>query len=90
MNAYTPTSEADRLRAIKPGVPHHSVFGNDNHAAIDAQICVLQERMDLDAIHREYGSDDYVLACALSARDWMDGALADDELPPAESWEGLV
>lgn len=40
--------EIARLKAVHPQVPTHSFFGDDNRAAIDAQIRVLEEGMSLD------------------------------------------
>ena len=53
MSTTKPTSEQIAaeialLQAVHPKVPTHSFFGDDNRAAIDAQIRVLQERMSLD------------------------------------------
>lgn len=47
--------EIAALEEIKPKVPTHNGFGEDNHAAIDAQITVLMERMDNDQIYDTFG-----------------------------------
>ena len=49
--------EIEHLMAIKPTVLRWSFFGDDHHAAIDAQIFVLQTTMEEDDIHEEMGHD---------------------------------
>ena len=102
MSTTKPTSEQIAaeialLKAVHPRVPTHSFFGDDNRAAIDAQIRVLQERMSLDEVHDTFGEltadgdfSQNTLDCALTAHDWMQGLLADDESPPAFGWEGIA
>ena len=89
--------EIERLKAVQPLVPAHSFFGDDNRAAITAQIRVLQERMSLEEVHDAFGelsdAGDFsqnTLDCALTAHDWMHGLLAADEATPAAGWEGIA
>ena len=71
-----------------------TAFGDDNHAAIDAQLAVLRERMSSEQVYDAYGDegadefDQHTFDAALSAHDWMTGALASDEDAPAASWSG--
>ncbi len=102
MSTTKPTSEQIAaeialLQAVHPKVPTHSFFGDDNRAAIDAQIRVLQERMSLDEVHDTFGEltadgdfSQNTLDCALTAHDWMRGLLAADEATPAAGWEGIA
>lgn len=94
-------AEIAALKALKPRVRERSFFGDDNHAAIDAQIAVLTERMSMDDVYSRFGQDDtkecdieehseHELDCALNARDWMCGALAADEQSPSQSWGDLA
>lgn len=94
-------AEIAALKAIKPSVRERSFFGDDNHAAIDAQIAVLTERMSMDEVYSRFGEDDsmdcdidqpteHELDCALNAHNWMSGALASDEQSPSESWGDLA
>lgn len=90
-------AEIARLKAVHPRVPTHSFFGDDNRAAIEAQIRVLEERMSLDEVHDTFGemSDEgdfsqNTLDCALTAHDWLQGISADDEAAPASGWEGIA
>lgn len=89
--------EVARLKAVHPLVPTHSFFGDDNRAAIDAQIKVLEEGMSLDEVHAAFGEftdegdfSQNTLDCALTAHDWLQGDLADDEASPAFGWEGIA
>ena len=102
MSTTKPTSEQIAaeialLQAVHPKVPTHSFFGDDNRAAIDAQIRVLQERMSLDEVHDTFGKltadgnfSQNTLDCALTAHDWLNGDLAADEASPAFGWEGIA
>lgn len=89
--------EIVRLKAVHPQVPTHSFFGDDNRAAIDAQIRVLEEGMSLDEVHEAFGElteegdfSQNTLDCALTAHDWLNGYLAADEASPAFGWEGIA
>ena len=102
MSTTKPTSEQIAaeialLQAVHPKVPTHSFFGDDNRAAIDAQIRVLQERMSLDEVHDTFGEltadgdfSQNTLDCALTAHDWLNGDLAADEASPAFGWDGIA
>lgn len=86
-------AEIEQLKALLPRVRPTSMFGDDNSAAIRAQIDVLAAAMSLHGVTSRFGGDDddqYQLCSALSAHDWLHGILAADELSPAKSWEGLV
>lgn len=85
-------AEVAALVAVKPKVRETNAFGDDNHAAIDAQLAVLRERMSHDDVYDAYGDEDseefdqHTLDAALSAHDWMVGTLAADEGSPSEGW----
>lgn len=86
-------AEIALLQELKPKVRQRSAFGDDNHAAIGAQIDVLQDRMSMDDVYDSYGEeaagdefDQYVLDNALHAHDWLHGESASDEESPAVSW----
>lgn len=90
-------TEVARLKAVQPRVPEYSLFGDDNRAAIDAQIKVLEDGMSLDGIYEAFGEDNVerefsqnTLDCAITTHDWMDGALAEDEGSPAFGWEAIA
>lgn len=48
-------AEIAALEALKPNVRHFTFFNDDNHAAIDAQIHVLRERLTSDGVHEAFG-----------------------------------
>lgn len=87
-------AEIAALLALKPTVRERTAFGDDNHAAIDAQLAVLRKRMGSAEVHSAYGDEDsgdfdqHTFDAALSACDWMTGLLASDEHAPAASWAG--
>ena len=83
--------EIEALKAIKPNVRRYSIFRDDNHAAIDAQIEVLTDDLDWDTIDAEYGHSQHLYDAARDARIWLDGD--DPELDAtglAASWESLT
>lgn len=88
------SAEIAALVALKPKVRQRTAFGDDNHAAIDAQLAVLRERMSSDDVYSAYGDegmdefDQHTFDAALSACDWMTGMLASGEDSPAASWAG--
>lgn len=85
------------LQDLQARVRPFSVFGDDNRAAIGAQIDVLTGRMNTDQVIDRFGEntihrrfDQYVFEAALEAADWLAGMLTDDLLSPAENWKGLM
>jgi len=89
----TPTeiiAEAKILETIKLKVPSPGKFGGDNHAAIDAQIQVLEELMDINDIDEKNDNEEWsnhVTDSAREALDWMDG---DSEDKPSDGWMPLI
>ncbi len=74
--------EVNALRLARGRVARYTTFHDDNHAAIDAQIKVLCERMSLGAVQAAWGDDaaetfeQHVLDAAIEAAEWI-GAAAD-------------
>ena len=79
--------EVDALEALLPKVKPKSVFGDDNLAAIRAQIRVLREGMNEDGIYGEWDDDRYILENAVFASDW---ATEDEDQSPSKEWSALV
>jgi hypothetical protein len=85
--------EIARLEAIKPRIGHLTVFGDDNHTAIDVQVQVLVGRLSHEDIYDAWGdeTDDdfsqYYLDAALDAYDWM--MCDEDTEQPSISWESM-
>jgi len=92
-------AQIEALRVIKPKVLRRSGFGDDHHAAIDAQIEVLERRLTFEQIaDRSIYEDDpdgdgdwtqNVSDAARDARNWLDGQLT-DQTDLVESWQELV
>lgn len=92
--------EIEVLRKIKPTVRKTSLFGDNHHHAINAQIEVLENDMPEDEIydHQEgeeiYAEEeewrDNVVSAALDARRWLDGEEREEPGPPSESWKPLI
>ncbi len=80
--------EIKKLQEMKPKVQRTTLFGDNNHAAIDADIDVLKHDLSTDDIYDAY-EDMHVADSALYARAWLDG---DEDEPPSgpECWGGLV
>jgi len=80
--------EIEALKTVRPKVRLHSMFGDDNLAALDAQIEVLENNWDGNDIYDKYDHADfseYILESALDARQWIDDLLTEvDSL--AEDW----
>lgn len=78
--------EIEALKAIRPKVTPHSMFGDDNLAQLDAQVEVLEGNLDSDDIGDRYdhaGASEEILSAAFHARDWIDGNETDSL---AEGW----
>lgn len=75
--------EIEALKAIRPKVRPHSMFGDDNLAMLDAQVDVLENDLDSNDIYDKYDHADvsqYVLEGALEADNWKDGNCESDSL----------
>ncbi len=86
-------AEVAVLEAIRDGgqVPEFSLFGDDNYAAIDAQIIVLRDghdAMKAFSFCARDTDDEYVLGCAQEAEDWRNGLT--DEGAPSSGWGALA
>ena len=84
-------AEVAALKALlKSGkVPHHTAFGDDNHARINTQIEVLDGGMGTDEIYDFWGeegdeADEDLLGAALDAQMWRDG---ESDSQPSKDWD---
>ncbi len=81
-------AEIKKLKEMKPKVRRTTYFGDDNHAAIEADIDVLTNDLDTGEIYDVYEDDQHALDSALYARGWLDG---NDEPPSGpDGWGGLA
>ena len=88
--------EIETLKKMKPTVRMTSIFGDNHHHAIDAQIRVLEKQMteyDIDdAVSPD--SDDFNFACdnvrnaMYEAARWLEGESENGCL--SDEWESLV
>lgn len=85
--------EVTALLALKDFVPRRTMFGDDNHRAIDAQIEVLEVGLTMDEIYARWGEeafldedefDENALSCALEAFDWKTRTQCIS--PPSKGW----
>jgi hypothetical protein len=90
-------AEANRLFEMKPKVLQFSGFGDDHHAAIDAQFLVIQDFLgDQEDFFDERAIEDYaethgwaenVTSAAREMFQWLEG---DEENAPSKDWESLI
>lgn len=86
--------EITRLEKLLPRVRATSAFGDDNKAAVRADIAVLKEKLSEDDIYDRFeydtGDEDEnrgELDSALNARRWLDGQ---NKNPPSKDWALLA
>lgn len=85
-------AEIKWLKENKPKISRYTLFNDDNHAAIDAQIAVLEDGLGEDDVFdlaENEGWNDHVRDNAMDAAMWIDG---DDELKPSheDNWGSIV
>jgi hypothetical protein len=90
-------TEIDALKEIKPRVVRRSFFGDNNHAAIDAQIEALSELWEEDDIHENFESGyhemlatEHARDSALDAANWLHADETEEVEAPSDSWKGIV
>jgi hypothetical protein len=83
-------AEIETLQEMKPKVRRYSGFGEDNHAILDAQVRVLEEKMTDDQIWDAWPSEEHDVEMGLSARDAMRWASGKEKKAPHVEWEPLA
>ncbi len=79
----------ERLKVAKDGVPAVTSFGDDNHATIEAQIEVLEQKLAHNVAERRYADDQPDLYyTVLATVSWLWGDDETDEV--AGAWEYLA
>jgi hypothetical protein len=79
--------ELANLKNLRDKVPQLTAFGDDNQEAIDAQVRVIEERLDYEDVLEEFEEEgDHILSHALTALEWLE----EDDVPPSEGWAELV
>jgi predicted RNase H-like nuclease len=77
--------EISLLHRLSAQIPSSTAFGNSNEHALAAQIEVLRDQLNDEAVRDRYDNDavdQYVYVCALFAAEW----LYKNELAPSEDW----
>lgn len=80
-------AEVAKLKEMRPNVRHYTAFGDNNHAAIWAQINVMEEDLDEDDVYSFYDDNEHVLGAALAAWEWLCGTEND---APSIGWAPLI
>lgn len=84
-------AEIEKLREMKPTVRQFSMFGDDHHKSIDAQIKVLERGFDEDDVYDRYDDRTNSQDSALEAAWWRSGdENYVEDGPPSDQWKGLV
>jgi hypothetical protein len=84
-------AEIVHLKTIKPNVLMESMFGDNHHDAIDAQIDVLMNGMTEDNVYDACENDglkDNVRDAMLEAAQWVNGK--SEVGAPSKGWKDLV
>jgi len=93
-------TEIQVLKELLPNVRRYTAFGDDNRAAIRAEVAVLEEDLDEDAIYERFqpindegepdesGNNRGELDAALGARQWLDSEKGSER--PSIGWKPLV
>jgi hypothetical protein len=71
-------SMVQKLSDLKKTLPQYSFFGDNNWEAIDEQMHVIKNDIDQDEIY-EGNHDDNVENAAISAYQWLNGEIEEDE-----------
>jgi hypothetical protein len=80
--------EIQALEEIKPKVRHYSSYGDDYHAAIEAQIDVLKMLKEgMPRVELPLYDDTHIWDAVEEAIAWIDGISEYDTL--VEDWKGI-
>ena len=83
-------SEIERLKELSGHIRRYSLFGDDNEAALQAELNVLEAGLTEDDIGDYYDSSPTnVYDAAWFAMQWREGDTSADEGSPADNWEHL-
>ncbi len=86
------TREIRELWEMKPNVCRTSVLGDDHHAAINAQMTVLNERLSEDQVHDRADDEnwaDNVRDEAVAAARWLAGQVSEHQRL-VDGWKRLL
>jgi len=80
--------EIKKLKEMKPNVRHYASFGDDNHAAIEVQIRVLEQGLGSNAIYDRWDMEEYLIENALEAHYWTEQG--GDPPSGPDGWGSLI
>lgn len=88
-------AEIEKLKKMKPNVRPYSMFGDDHHRAIEAEIVVLEERLTEpdDVRDRFEFAPENVRDHAEIAAQWLQGeyeGFDEKDKCPSDSWKSLL
>lgn len=88
-------AEIAKLEEMKPRVRRYSLFGDSHHAAIDAQVRVLRERLTIPNVEYVFDVDIGVAENVYenaheAAAWWTEDAREDFPESLADEWQELV
>lgn len=80
------------LQAVVAKKVPRSQFGDDNLAALRAQIEVAVHDLSDERIGTRFGHNDYIYDCACEMRLWLDGKyeVMEQQTSPAAGWAALT
>lgn len=90
------TAEIAALKKIKPTIRPRSIFGDNHHHAVEAQIYVLEKKLRESQVIDRYAPDESneenenpqnIYDAAMSVVRWRDGG---EEERPVDEWKELV
>ena len=84
-------AEIAKLKKMKPKIRRYTAFGDDNWEKVDAEIRVLEKRMDQDDVDEHWDGendrDRELHSSACDAVEWLEGGSV---ASPSSEWESLV
>ena len=86
-------AEIKKLTDVKPRVPHYTMFGDDNWEKLEAQVKVMEERMEEDAVLAYFEDKEHpdntadMVSNVLEAVRWLEG---ETKTAPSEGWVELA
>ena len=82
--------EIEKLKGLIGKIRPFTIFGDDNGKQLEAQIKVLEEKMDIDDVYDDIEfCEDEMLCCDLThVVQWMNNE--EGEPAPSKGWKDLV
>jgi len=71
------------LQTMRKNMPHYSMFGDNNHAALDAQIAILKGEKKYSDFEN---AESYIEGEAYATEEWLTNKNADPLYDDDDSW----